>query len=194
MVNYPESHTEPNSPGQRLRRSLRQGGISRGQNGHLELRDTVVVATAQLDEATRSLWTPERIRIFISHTSAYRSDVGALARELNRFAFSCFVAHDVIEPSRQWQEVIELALRSCDIMLAYVTPDFETSKWCDQEIGWALGRELVVLPLKVGADPYGFFGTYQALPVSRKTPRGIWRSRFQGRSRLQSLVANDPVP
>ena len=73
----------------------------------------------------------------------------------------------MIEPSREWQEVIELALRSCDIMLAYVTPDFRESRWCDQEVGWALGRELVVLPVKVEADPYGFFGTYQALPVSR---------------------------
>ncbi len=99
----------------------------------------------------------------MSHTSAHRAEVGAIARGLDGFAFSCFVAHDAIEPSRSWQDVIELALRTCDVLLAYVSPDFNESHWCDQEVGWALGREIVVIPLKVGADPYGFFGSYQAL-------------------------------
>lgn len=87
----------------------------------------------------------------------------SLAEELDRFAFSCFVAHDAIQPSRQWQEVIELALRTCDVLVAYVTPDFASSAWTDQEVGWALGRGSIVIPVRVGADPHGFFGAYQAV-------------------------------
>jgi hypothetical protein len=87
---------------------VRQAGFAHGHNGRLELRDTE--AAARLDEATESLLTPERIRLFTSHTSDHRFDVTGLPTELNRFAFAYFVAHDVIEPSRQWQEVIELAL------------------------------------------------------------------------------------
>jgi TIR domain len=71
-----------------------------------------------------------------------------------------------IEPTREWQKVIELALRSCDVLMAYVTPDFAQSRWTDQEVGWAMGRGVVLIPVKVGADPYGFFGTYQAVQVA----------------------------
>jgi hypothetical protein len=175
LQHYPDDDpTDHNNPGQKLRRALRGAGVVRGQSGQLELSGTDEAATAALDEATENLWHPDRTRIFISHTSAHRTEVGALAAELNRFAFSCFVAHDQIEPSRQWQDVIERALRSCDVLLAYVTPDFSASHWTDQEVGWALGRELVILPVKAGADPYGFFGSYQALSVrSDHGPRQV---------------------
>jgi hypothetical protein len=88
LANYPEDAGEPNSPGQRLRRAVRQAGFAHGHNGRLELRDTEATAAARLDEATESLWTPERIRLFISHTSDHRFDVTGLATELNRFAFN----------------------------------------------------------------------------------------------------------
>jgi hypothetical protein len=199
LQNYPdEDPANRNSPGQRPRLALRRAGIARGDGGQLDLPGTAAAATAALDEATENLWRPERTRLFISHTSAHRAEVGAIAAELNRFAFSCFVAHDQIEPSREWQDVIERALRSCDVLLAYVTPDFAASNWTDQEVGWALGRELVILPLKVGADdPYGFFGAYQALPirsdqkppeiataVSRSISLAIFGGQRQGASRL----------
>jgi hypothetical protein len=118
-----------------------------------------------LGSATEGVWTAERIRVFLSHTSSHRVAAGDLAKELHRIGFSCFVAHDSIEPSRQWQGVIEVALASCDALVAYVTPDFAASRWTDQEVGWALGRRVPVIPLRVGADPYGFFGAFQALTV-----------------------------
>lgn len=170
LDNYPEDADEPSSVGDKLRRELRRAGVSRGASGRLELR-TLEAQTAQsLENAALGVWTPDRIRVFVSHTSAHRAEIGAIARGLDGFAFSCFVAHDAIEPSRSWQDVIELALRTCDVLIAYVSPDFNESRWCDQEVGWALGREIVVIPLKAGADPYGFFGSYQALRLDATKP------------------------
>jgi hypothetical protein len=77
--------------------------------------------------------------------------------------FDAFVAHEDIEPSRQWREAIEEALATCHALVAYVTPDFRESNWCSQEVGWALGRGVAVLPVRAGADPYGFFGAIQAV-------------------------------
>jgi len=165
LLNYPGDPEHPRAPGEILRRSIRRAGITRGSSGRLELPGSQEETESALEEATRDLWRTDRIRIFVSHTSSHRQKVSELAAELNKFAFSCFVAHDEIEPSREWQEVIELALRSCDVLLAYVTPDFNDSNWTEQEVGWALGRELVVVPLRVGAVPYGFFGSYQALSI-----------------------------
>src|SRR4029077_10001461 len=96
-----------------------------------------------------------RVRIFMSHTSAHRVAVGEIARFLDQIYYTTFVAHDRIEPSREWQGEIELALRTCELLVAYVTEDFKQSEWTDQEVGWALGRELVVIPVRVGAVPYG---------------------------------------
>ncbi len=165
LENYPEDAAEPAPDGKKLRRELARAGIVRGSMGRLELRGEEAQTHQRLDEAAVGLWIPERIRVFMSHTSAHKVPVGEIARELNREAFSCFVAHDAIEPSRQWQDVIELALRTSDVLVAYVTSDFTSSRWTDQEVGWALGREIPVIPVKVDTDPYGFFGAYQAVPA-----------------------------
>jgi len=163
LQNYPDDPQNPGSVGQKLRRALRQTGIAWGRSGRLELPGADAAAEATLNASTNNLWSANRIRVFISHTSPYRAEVGELATQLNRSAFSCFVAHDAIEPTLQWQSVIEQALRTCDVLLAYMTEDFSTSRWTDQEVGWALGREIVIVSLKAGADPYGFFGAYQAV-------------------------------
>jgi hypothetical protein len=70
----------------------------------------------------------------------------------------------------EWQGEIELALRSMHALVALVTPDFRESNWTDQEIGWALGRGLPVIPVRLGADPYGFAGKVQAVAGDLTSP------------------------
>lgn len=150
------------------------------------------------------LWRPAAApRIFISHLAQRREEVHHLARMLGVIGFACFVAHDAIEPSRSWQREIERALRSCDILVAYITPGFHDSKWTDQEVGWALGRGLVAIPVAVeGENPYGFLGEYQAVrhlqddaaaQLSRRVFRAIadaiFRSQRVGASALTDRVA-----
>src|SRR5438094_846436 len=65
---------------------------------------------------------------------------------------------------------VEVAVDTADALAAFVTTDFHQSTWTDQEVGWALGRGLPVVPLNVGANPYGFFGQYQAVPIELGTP------------------------
>lgn len=76
-----------------------------------------------------------------------------------------FVAHDTIEPSKEWQDEIESALRTCQALCALLTPDFVGSKWCDQEVGFAVSRRVAVVPLKLKDNPHGFIGKYQAVTV-----------------------------
>jgi hypothetical protein len=76
---------------------------------------------------------------------------------------SAFVAHDDIEPILEWQDEISLALQSMHALAALMTPDFHASNWTDQEIGWALGRGMPVIPIQLGTVPYGFVGKIQAI-------------------------------
>lgn len=55
-----------------------------------------------------------------------------------------------------------------DLLCAIITPDFYMSKWCDQEVGIALGRAIPTISIKKGADPHGFIGRYQAIKAKTK--------------------------
>lgn len=99
-----------------------------------------------------SPWQAGTFRLFLSHTTENRHRAGALRRGLARWGIDAFVAHDTIEPTRDWQETIEVALGTCDALLALLTPDFVTSRWCDQEIGFAVARKVLILPVKLGVD------------------------------------------
>jgi hypothetical protein len=37
-----------------------------------------------------------------------------------------------------------------------------------QEVGFALGRKIDIIPLRAGLDPFGFFGKYQAIQIKGK--------------------------
>jgi len=114
-----------------------------------------------------AFWAANHFRLFVSHCSSRKVEVGQLKLELSTFGVSGFVAHDDIEPSLLWQAEIERALRTCEALLAIVTDDFSESLWCDQEVGYVLGRGLPVLPLQYGKAPHGFIAKVQALPLPK---------------------------
>ena len=116
-------------------------------------------------EDAPSFWHPGFFRLFITHLAAHKASAHRLKESLARFQVAAFVAHDDIEPTREWQSEIERALRTMDALVAIVAPGFRESRWCDQEVGFAVGRGKLVLPLRAGADPHGFLAKYQALLV-----------------------------
>lgn len=111
----------------------------------------------------KRIWKNGYFRLFLSHLSEEKLHVSKLKIELERWGIDAFVAHEDIEPSLKWQDEIELGLRSMHALVALISPKFHESKWTDQEIGWALGREVLVLPVRLGKDPYGFFGKFQGI-------------------------------
>lgn len=110
------------------------------------------------------LWGDRKFKLFLSHVSAHRVTVGELSTALSIYGISAFVAHDNIEPSLEWRNEIEIALRSMDALAALVTSEFHASLWTDQEVGWAFGRGVLALPVMLGATPYGFLGKFQGVP------------------------------
>ena len=109
------------------------------------------------------------LKAFISHAHPDRERAGLLRDALKDIGIECFVAHDDITPSADWQIAILDALRDADIFLPLLTPDFPDSQWTDQEAGVAVANEALIIPLGFGLTPYGFMGRYQAL----NCPRGI---------------------
>lgn len=108
-------------------------------------------------------WQLDQFRIFITHVAARKAEAAALKDELVQFGIDGFVAHQDIEPAKSWQKVIEAALLSCDALVALLHHGFRESSWCDQEVGYVLGRNVPVIPVACDLQPYGFFGALQSL-------------------------------
>ncbi len=113
---------------------------------------------------TLPFWKQGYIRLFISHRDEHKRKAKKLADVLEGYGISAFVAHDTIEPMEKWQNVILNGLETMDVMLTFVTDGFHDSTWVNQEIGYALGRNVPIISLKVQKDdPRGFIGDTQAL-------------------------------
>jgi hypothetical protein len=104
------------------------------------------------------------LRLFISHVSKDKLIATRLKNALAQYEIAGFVAHEDIHPTLPWQDEIERALQTMDALIAVHTTGFSASIWTQQEIGYALGRNVKVISFKMGEDPTGFIGKHQALP------------------------------
>lgn len=114
-------------------------------------------------------WQPNHFRLFLSHISSFKVKTAQLQKILKDYGISSFVAHEDIEPTHEWQDEIETALHSMDALCAILTSKFNESVWTDQEVGFAVGRDVLIIPIRKGMDPYGFIGKYQGMQGDGKT-------------------------
>jgi len=120
-------------------------------------------------ETTDRIWKTGCYRVFLSHKAEVKTKVALLKAPLGSFGATCFIAHQDIHPTKVWQDEIESALTTMDAFVALLTEGFHNSDWTDQEVGFALGRGVPLIAVKLGNDPYGFIGKFQALSCSWET-------------------------
>jgi len=130
---------------------------------------TVVASEDQLNR----LWTPGYLRLFLGHKAEYKKQTSQFKGAMDYYGVSCFVAHEDIEPTKEWQNEIEKALFSMDAMVALMTEEFSNSRWTDQEIAVAIGRQIPIIPVRLGMDPYGFIGKFQGLSGTGKAAKAL---------------------
>jgi hypothetical protein len=114
-----------------------------------------------------------QFRLFISHVSKDKDKATRLKDCLSRYAISGFVAHEDIHPTLEWQSEIERGLSVMDAFLTIHTKGFSKSMWTQQEIGFALGRGVKILSLRMGEDPTGFISKRQAIPRQNRSAEQI---------------------
>lgn len=90
---------------------------------------------------------------------------------LHQLGITCFVGHNDIKPTTEWQNQIVLGLKTCDVLVAFLLEGFHNSNSTDQEIGFAMGGAVQVCSVRLGADPHGFSGRYPGFPNIRSTTR-----------------------
>lgn len=130
----------------------------RRESGLLHLRQRVITPTV-----TERIWGTKGYRLFLTHKAEVKKKTSELKEQLELYGVSSFVAHQDIAPTKEWQDEIENALASMDAFVALLTENFHDSDWTDQEVGCALARGVPMIAVKLGKDPYGFIGKFQAL-------------------------------
>jgi hypothetical protein len=106
-------------------------------------------------------WHDGYLRMFLSHSAVHKVFTAEVAGRMLPLGVSGFVAHDSMQVSQPWQTQIEHALRTAEVLVALLHPEAKDSAWCQQEIGWAFGRDIPILVVRLGADPHGFPGYTQ---------------------------------
>ena len=108
-------------------------------------------------------WIPGYFRVFISHTSKHKQSATKLQSAFLAHHISSFVAHNDIQPTREWETEIRKALSTSDALVALLHKGFHESLWTDHEVGFAIGSGLLPVSISFGTSPYGFIGRYQAI-------------------------------
>lgn len=114
------------------------------------------------------------LRLFFSHLSRSHEFVESVSAVLEDLGIEVLIAHQDIRPSHDWQAVLASGLDQCDGLVAFIEAGFRESEWCDQEVGWALGRHRPVLSLfREQAIPYGLAGRIQGQSYEDDAPSTV---------------------
>ncbi|MEQ1714816.1 MAG: toll/interleukin-1 receptor domain-containing protein [Hyphomicrobium sp.] len=124
-------------------------------------------------------WLVDHFRIFISHVHTTKQSAANLKSTLQNYGISSFVAHEDISVSDEWREEIIKSLQTMDGLVAILTKDFVESKWTDQEVGFAVCRDVLVIPLSKSTNPYGFIEKFQALNTNGKSVGDVAEQVFR---------------
>lgn len=101
--------------------------------------------------------------VFVSHSINDLDIVKRIKSWLEYVGISVFIAHQDIEPAKDFDiEIIE-QLKSSLIFVPLLTKNFKKSEWCDQEAGMAIATNSIILPIKIDNDPHGFMNKKNAL-------------------------------
>lgn len=125
----------------------------------------------QVNPDNLSIWKPAHLRLFISHRDEHKLAATKIAEGLEPLGVSGFVAHHTIEPMSTWRDEILNGLETMEFMLACITDDFHEGSWTDQEVGFALGKGVPIIRLKLQSqDPRGFISDIQAMRGDLNNP------------------------
>ena len=97
--------------------------------------DTIIT----LDEISREA--------FLSYNTEDKNIAGKIKEELEKFNIKSFLAHEEVEISSEWRNEIHKHLDSSDLFLPLITDNFNLSVWANQETGYAIAKNKIIVPL-----------------------------------------------
>lgn len=106
-------------------------------------------------------------QVFLSYASEDLAFAEALADALESEGLRTFLAPRGVSGGSDWRVRLRDELDHCNACIAVLTDAFRRSRWCDQEVGYAMGSGRPVIPVRPASTdpaPYGLLGSIQAVP------------------------------
>jgi hypothetical protein len=66
-----------------------------------------------------------------------------------------------------------------DALAAILTNDFNDSKWTDQEVGFAVAKNVLIIPISKELQPYGFIARFQSVNPNGASVAAVAEQVFQ---------------
>ena len=114
-----------------------------------------------IDAQPQPGWPIDGPRIFVSHSAAARGTFEELEAAFATLGANFFLAHDDIEGGEEWRAALLRALSSMDALVTIHSAGFAQSAWTNQEVGYALARDVPIVPILNGDVPAGFLSQIQ---------------------------------
>jgi len=109
--------------------------------------------------------------VFVSHSTKDLGIVNELAKWLRLNGVVVHVASSQIEAGKPIVRKISSLLESSDCVLAILTLDGARSEWVNQEIGYAIKRGMLIVPVvEEGIKVKGFLESLEYIPFDRRNP------------------------
>ena len=110
--------------------------------------------------------------VFISHSTADMKIVDELGIWLQNFGLGAYVAEHYPQPGIPLPSKVAGAIDNCDCFIALLTVDGNRSEFVNQEIGYALKGEKLVVPIveEGVVKPKGFLQGVEYIPFSKYDP------------------------
>jgi hypothetical protein len=107
------------------------------------------------------------LEIFISYSSKDKKLSGRIRDFIKQNGFKVFLAHRDIPLSKEWRNEILNKLKTCSVLLAICTKNYQCSSWGNQEVGIALEKGKRIIPIfaqGVDRTRFGFLEAIQSHP------------------------------
>lgn len=102
-------------------------------------------------------------QVFISYSHSDAAWAEDFARNLVGQGLSVWLDRFELTPGRQWAELLEAALRNCDVIAFLIQPDKLRSSWLSLELGAAMSMQKIIIPIV----PVGFEARLLPAPLRR---------------------------
>ncbi|WP_194928819.1 toll/interleukin-1 receptor domain-containing protein [Pseudactinotalea sp. HY158] len=136
-------------------------------------------ATAEFALDATPIWRNGMVRMFLSHSAKHKKFASKVAQALAPMGIDGFVAHDSMSFDHDWQDQIQVGLKTMDVFVVLLHKEVNESAWCQQEIGWAQGASTPIYLVRLGADPAGFVGRKQYPQVFPEDAEQVATKLFQ---------------
>lgn len=106
------------------------------------------------------------MRVFISYSTIDKTIAGKIQKILKAHGINSFLAHENIQVSHEWQNVILDEIGKADVFIGLLSKNYQESPWCLQESGIAVFQEITLILLSIDETiPKGFLGKTQSAKI-----------------------------